>query len=166
MIKQVAKNNVPLLKILLAVIILFQVFFLIDLFCYYNVITINMFFKPISYDYWNWFLIHKDELGYDSAIANITIILKYMLNFLFLYVILNILFTKEYRHAIGKRIATMLIGFAIIIYMICFFYIKYVAEHYRLFMELISTEILSLLLLCLIIIIKRRLRNDNSVQAR
>lgn len=138
-------------------IILFNVFFIIMLIEYNDIIIIpNKFFKSITKEYWFWYVDDRIPVINESIIFGITCILKPIFSSIFLLEFFYIIFDKKYINEIGKKnvLLSLIIGFAI--YCLSFLSIKYRAEHYRLFMTLISTEILSIILLNLVLKIKRK----------
>lgn len=144
------------LMIFLISIILFNVFFIIILTCYNDIIVItNPFFKKITKEYWFWYLDVRPEVNNESFIMGISDILKQLFSAAFLLEFIYMISDKKYISKIEKKNVgiSLIIGF--VIYSFSFLFIKYKAEHYRLFMTLISTEILSIILLNLILKIKK-----------
>lgn len=145
------------LMISLISIIFFNVFFIIMLIEYNDIIVIpNKFFKSITKEYWFWYVDDRIPVINESIIFGITCILKPLLSSIFLLEFFYIIFDKKYINVIGKKNVMMCLIIGFTIYCLSFLFIKYRAEHYRLFMTLISTEILSIILLNLVLKIKRK----------
>lgn len=140
-------------------IILFNIFFIIILIYYNNIIIlVNGFFKSMTKEYYLWFL-SRPNISMESTMLNITEFLKMIFSLIFLIEFLYILSNEKYIKLVNKKntLISLIIGF--IIYCLSFIFIKYKAEHYRLFMTLISTEIFSIILLNLILKIKKKITN-------
>ncbi|SNV76905.1 hypothetical protein [Clostridium cochlearium] len=138
-------------------IILFNIFFIIILIYYNNIIIlVNGFFKSMTKEYYLWFL-SRPNISMESTMLNITEFLKMIFSLIFLIEFLYILSNEKYIKLVNKKntLISLIIGF--IIYCLSFIFIKYKAEHYRLFMTLISTEILSIILLNLVLKIKKKI---------
>lgn len=143
------------LMISLISIILFNVFFMIMLIYYSDIIIIvNKFFKSITKEYWFWYL-ERPDVNNETIIIGVTKLLKIIFSMIFSVEFLYIIDNKKYINVIGKKylVISLIIGF--IIYCLSFLFIKYKAEHYRLFMTLISTEIVSIVLLNLVLKFKK-----------
>lgn len=122
-------------------------FFSIILFLYNDIIIIpNTFFKNVSKEYYFWYL---DRPSYDNEtkIVGITILLKILFSAIFLLEYVYLISDKSYVKLIGKKYILYKMIIVFTIYLICFFLIKYKAIHYKLYMSLFSTGILSLMLL-------------------
>ncbi|WP_459763392.1 hypothetical protein [Alkaliphilus crotonatoxidans] len=149
------KKRDKVLMICLISIILFNCFFMIML-IYYNdiIIVANNFFKSVSKEYYLWYL-ERPIVDNELIIIGVTKILNIVFSVIFLLEFFYIVFSKKYINEIEKKnvILSLLIGF--IIYCLSFILIKYRAEHYKLFMILIPTEIFSIILLNLILKVKR-----------
>lgn len=146
------------LMISLISIILFNVFFMIMLICYSDIIVIvNKFLKNVTKEYWFWYL-ERPNVNNETIIIGVTKLLKIIFSIIFSVEFLHIIDNKKYINIIGKKnlVISLIIGF--IIYCLSFLFIKYKAEHYRLFMTLISTEIASMILLNLVL----KLKKENS----
>ncbi|GEM_PF-6407810 len=140
-------------------IVLFNIFFIIMLIYYKDIIIIpNNFFKSVTKEYW---YSDRPHVNNESTIMGITWILKIIFSIIFLEEFCYIISNENYINAIKKKnvVIYSIIGFAI--YCLSFLFIKYKAEHYRLFMSLISTEILSTLLLILVLKVKRNWLTHN-----
>lgn len=144
-------------------IILFNIFFIIMLIYYKDIIIItNKFFKSITKEYWDWYCdMYRPTVNNESTIVDITFMLKMLFKLIFLGQFFYIIDNEKYINVIKKKnvVIYSTIGFAI--YCLSFLFIKYKAEHYRLFMSLISTEILSILLLSLVLKVKREWLTHN-----
>ncbi|KGK85804.1 hypothetical protein [Clostridium sp. HMP27] len=144
------------LMICLISVILFSVFFMIIL-IYYNdiIIVTNKFFKSTTKEYWDWYSIVRLSVKYESIVLKITYLVKTMFSLIFILELFYIISNDKYIKVIGKRkvVISSIIGFTI--YCSSFIFIKYKAEHYRLFMSLISTELLSLVVLNLVLTFKK-----------
>lgn len=149
----IKKNKVLIISLIS--IILFNIFFIIMLIFYNNIIIIpNKFFKSVTKEYYFWYL-NKPFVNNESIIIGIAYILKITFSLILLLELFYTIFNNKYIKLIGKRniVISLIIGFAI--YCLSFLFIKYKAEHYRLFMILISTEILSIILLNLVLKVKK-----------
>lgn len=137
--------------------ILFTIFFLITLTFYYDVILLEVSLKSFSREYYNWWMGTYELPG---NIINISLLIKIFFDLILLLEFLYIAFNEKYKAHIDKKnlILSIIIGTAInfIINMI----IIYNAEHYRLFMELISTQVGAIVLLNLVLNINKRLNNN------
>lgn len=144
------------LMISLTSVILFNIFFMI-ISIYYNdiIIVTNKFFKSTTKEYWDWYSVVRPTVKYESAILKITYLVKLMFSLMFLLEFFYIISNDKYINVIGKRkvLINLIIGFTS--YCLSFLFIKYKVEHYRLFMSLISTELLSLVVLNLILSFKK-----------
>lgn len=126
-------------------ILIFQVFFLVTILFFYDVITINPSLKSFTREYWNWYTEIRVGVPYESTITSLAFVLKPAFSFIFIMEFLYLLADKAYRTTIGKKNFILGLVVLLVVYLLCFFWIKYQAEHYRLFMTLISTELFSLL---------------------
>lgn len=143
------------LRISLISILLFNVFFIIMLIGYNDIIIIpNSFFKSITKEYYFWYM-DRPLVYNESIIMGITWIVKPLFSLIFLLEFFYIIFNNKYINIFEKKnlVISLIIGCTI--YCLSFLFIKYRAEHYRLFMTFISTEILSIILLNLVLKIKR-----------
>ncbi|BDR74080.1 hypothetical protein K144316041_p10080 (plasmid) [Clostridium tetani] len=141
--------------ITLTSIIIFNCFFMTILFYYNNIIIIvNRFFKKTTEEYYFWWFNRPITNNNESALMELTYIIKIVFLLIFLLEFFYLISNNEYINLIKKRniIIYLAIGFGI--YCVSFLFIKYKAEHYRLFMTLISTEIFSLILLKLVLKVK------------
>lgn len=139
------------LMVSLISIILFNIFFVI-IATFYNdiIILVNRFFKPFTREYLDWY-INKPSIKGQSFIFNITWIIKIIFSMIFFIEFFYLISNDKYKIIMDKKgiFISLLIGS--ITYLLSFFLIRYMADHYRLFMTLISTEICSLVILSLII---------------
>lgn len=144
------------LSISLISVILFNIFFMIIL-IYYNdiIIVINKFFKSTTKEYWDWYSVVRLPVKYESIILKITYLAKPIFLLIFLLEFFYIISNDKYINVIGKRkvVVSSIIGLTI--YFLSFIFIKYKVEHYRLFMTLISAELLSLVVLNLVLTFKK-----------
>lgn len=137
-------------KILFLSIILFQIIFFIFVFAYYNIIIVpNSFFHFTSYNMWNYYVTHhyKNE----TNIVMASVVIKLLFICIFSMGLAQYLLDKKNVHMLSKAFKIAVILISLSVYLFCFFYIKYQVVHYRLFMSLISVEILSILLFAIII---------------
>ncbi|WP_097028617.1 hypothetical protein [Clostridium peptidivorans] len=145
-------------------IILFNIFFMIILIYYNDIIILPVkFIKNVSKEYYFWYM-DRPVLKNQSIIIEITYIVKLIVSLIFPLELLYIISNKKYMDVIGKKIViiSLIIGFAI--NCLSSLFIKYEAEHYRLFMDLISTEVSSLVILSLILKFKKE--NEYSVEMK
>ncbi len=145
------------LRISLISILLFNVFFIIMLIGYNDIIIIpNSFFKSITKEYYFWYM-DRPLVYNESIIMGITGILKPMFSLILSLEFFYIIFNNKYINVIEKKnlVISLIIGCTI--YCLSFLFIKYGTEHYRLFMTLISTEILSIILLNLVLKIRKEI---------
>lgn len=132
-------------KFLFLSIILFQIIFFIFIFAYYNIIIVpNSFFHFTSYNMWNFYVTHNDKN--ETNIIMVSIIIKILFICIFAMGLAQYLLDKKNAAIFSKAFRIGAILVSLTVYLICFFYIKYQVVHYRLFMSLISVEILSILL--------------------
>ncbi|WP_315119502.1 hypothetical protein [uncultured Clostridium sp.] len=144
-----------MIMISLISIILFNVFFMIILIYYNDIIIIpNNFFKQLTREYWDWYL-DRAPVPNELIVMGITSILEITFSLIFLIEFLYIISNEKYINVIGKKnvVISLIIGF--IINCLTSLFIKYKAEHYRLFMTLISIEVSSMVLLNLVLKIKK-----------
>ena len=137
-------------------IILFNLLFLISLIFYNDIIIIpNNFFKITSKEYWFWYL-DQPPVPNEGITMFVSYSIRIMFSSMFLLQLYGILSNKMYSNLINKKslLLSVLVGFGT--YLLSFLFIKYRVEHYRLFMTLIFTEILSLILLNLVITLKKK----------
>ena len=127
---KIRKNILP------AMILLFQLFFLYELICNYNVYVLDPSFRSFSEDYWA-------DFSADGAVklaAAVELFFKCIFILSFLYRIMR------NPNASWKRILlAVLAGF--VLYGILMLLFRYFSYHCRLYMTLTDTEILSILLL-------------------
>ncbi|PRR79911.1 hypothetical protein CLLI_06440 [Clostridium liquoris] len=145
------------LRISLISILLFNVFFIIMLIGYNDIIIIpNSFFKSITKEYYFWYM-DRPLVYNESIIMGITGILKPMFSLILSLEFFYIIFNNKYINVIEKKnlVISLIIGCTI--YCLSFLFIKYGTEHYRLFMTLISTEILSIILLNLVLKVRKEI---------
>ncbi|MBU5484418.1 hypothetical protein KQI86_08765 [Clostridium sp. MSJ-11] len=143
------------LMISLTSIILFNVFFIIILICYNDIIILPIkFIKNVTKEYYYWYM-DRPPIPNESIVIGITTIVKMMFSLILSLEFFYTIFNKKYANVIDKKniVISIIIGFTI--YCLSFLFIKYKAQHYRLFMTLISTEILSMMLLNLVLKIKK-----------
>ncbi|MEW9094629.1 MAG: hypothetical protein AB2417_06055 [Clostridiaceae bacterium] len=143
------------LMISLITIILFNIFFMTILICYNDIIILPIkFIKNVTKEYYFWYM-DRPPVPNESIIMGITTIVKMIFSLILSLEFFYIIFNKKYANVIDKKniVISIIIGF--IFYCLSFLFIKYKVEHYRLFMTLISTEILSMMLLNLILKIKK-----------
>ena len=144
-------------KIILSLssIALFNLIFMILLVFYNNIIIIpNKFFKNTSKEYWYWYL-DNPAMDNEGIIIGVTFIIKIIFSLIFLFQIYHLISKNKYRNLIKKKSLLISLFLGLGAYILSFLFIKYRVEHYRLFMTLISTEILSLILLNLVLKLKR-----------
>ena len=149
------KRTKPLMLSFLS-IILFQVLFFSTLIFLYHIIQIAPpYIKPISYEYYKQ-LIELPFVPQDYFFTSLVLILNSLFLVCFVSMITYILVTRELRRAVGGKnfIFSILIG--LLAYVICLLLIRFVAEHYRLYMVLIPNQILSLILLYYLTVIGLR----------
>lgn len=142
------------LLISLISIMLFSAFFLIILIFYNDTILFDASLKSFTKEYWNWYL---DNIKIEGIIVEITSITKMFFSIILSLELMYIITNEKYKDIIDKKnlLISIIIGFAINYLSVLL--INYNAEHYRLFMTLISTEILSLVLLNIILNLNKRL---------
>lgn len=151
-------NNDKAVVISLITIILFNIFFMIILIFHNDIIIIvNGFFKPITREYYDWFLDQRISVKNEDIISAFSDFFKLLFSSILLLEFFYIIFNEKYINVIGKKATVISLFIGFISYSLCFLFIKYKAEHYRLFMTNISTEVLSLVLLSLIIKYKRKM---------
>lgn len=137
-------------KFLFLSIILFQIIFFIFAFAYYNIIVVpNTFFHYTSYDMWNFYVAQNDKS--ETNILMIATIIKILFTCIFAVGLAQYLLDKKYAYMLSNAFKIGGISVSLAVYLICFFYIKYHSVHYRLFMSLISVEILSILLFAIMV---------------
>lgn len=141
----------------LMAIIVFNILFIIILAYYYDIITINVFVKPPTKEYWYWWLDADQVFLNQSLIISTTSLLKLVFSLIFLLEFFYIMLEKKYKDLISKKNIVISLIVGAIVYSIIFLFIRYKAEHYRLFMTLISTEIFSIILLNLILYVNKKL---------
>lgn len=149
------KTSKPLALSFLA-IVLFQGLFFTTLLLFYHIITIPMpYIKPLSYDYYLW-LVQQTTTPMDSFFHALAAMLNSLFQVCFITAITYILFTRDLRKAVGGKSWVFSILIGLLTYAIAFLLIRYVAEHYRLYMTMIPNQILSLMLLYYLIVIQTR----------
>lgn len=115
-------------------------FLLVAGFCNHIIIIVNSFFKPFTQEYWIWYSsIYQPEL-YENLLVNIVFILKYCFILFFICLIIYALSNMNYSNVVRYCIPTI----GLVIYICCFLLIRYLANHYYLYMSLFSSEILSI----------------------
>lgn len=146
-----------ILMISVASIILFNIFLLIILLFYNDIIILtSKFFKNITKEYYIWF-VNRPRISTESNIISITYFIHLLFSIILLLEFVYMMLNRRYKDLIEKRYIITVIFIGIAIYLLIFLFIKYKIEHYRLFMTLIPTEILSMMLLSIIFKIKKYL---------
>lgn len=138
-------------------ILLFNLLFIVVLTRYYDLIILEPFFKPLTRKYLDLLSEIKVSLPYEDFIFNLSYISKLLFPLIFLLEFFYLISDKQYSHLVPKKnvIISVIIGAAL--YFIIRILIRYNAEHCRLFMSLISTEILSIIVLNLVLNINKKL---------
>jgi hypothetical protein len=109
------------------------------------------FFRTTSYEEWNWLLDQPESILHENQVYMVIVCLRDVL-----FVSIVICFITYYwkHHLQISSISIPIIGLAL--YAPIFYHIKYVAEHYYLWMSLIPMEIASLILACLLLFARKR----------
>ena len=143
------------LKIILNSIITFNILFLIMVICYNNIIIIpNKIFINITKEYLMWYF-NNPSVPNQRLMIFITEISKMIFSIFSIAQLTYITFDDKYSKIIEKKRVLLYLIVGFVVWFIHLILIKYNVEHYRLFMNLISTEILSLILLTLVLKIKK-----------
>ncbi|SDL06246.1 hypothetical protein SAMN05660472_02543 [Natronincola ferrireducens] len=146
------------LMISLISIILFNIFFMIMLIWYQDIIILPSDFSRwgITEEYYWWYM-DRPPISNETTVIAVNYILKLMFSSIFLLEVFYIISNNKYKHLVKKKNLLISIIISSIVYFLSLFFIKYKTEHYRLFMTLISTEILSLILLNLLLRITKEI---------
>lgn len=130
-------------------IILFQIFLLGFIIRFHNEIYFNPSVKPISYEYWNWLISHPEATN--NELVHFVNAVSITMNIIFMFGLILVFALTELTQKM--KVPKILLSFlsAYIIYKISSLIIRNLAADYRLYMDLIPTEILSLLLLFFIL---------------
>lgn len=130
-------------------IVLYQFFLLGFVMLNHNELYFDFRIKPISYEDWTWIVNHPET--FNGKLAETVIILNYIMNFTFLSGFLYVLTSKEFAYKMKKWKILASFFSAYVAYKICTLLIHYCSPDYRMYMLLLSSEILSLLLLFFIL---------------
>lgn len=124
-----------------------QTVFLVSVIFFYDVlIWAGPCIRELTYEEWGWMIENSDTIRHVSDIPHgqtIFTIVKVTLLILLAAAYAYILLNKKSRNAVGKKLIWASVLIEIIVYVDCFLYNKHIAEHYRMFMPLISVFILS-----------------------
>lgn len=146
------------LMISLISITLFNIFFIIMLIYYKDIIALPSNFSRwgITKEYYWWYM-DRSPIRNETTVIAVTYIVQLMFSSIFLLEVCYIMLNNKYKHSISKKnlLGSIIIG--LVIYYFSFLLIKHKAEHYRLFMTLIPTGILSLILLNLVLRIRNKI---------
>jgi hypothetical protein len=109
------------------------------------------FFRVTTYEEWNWIIEQPSSIPCETQIVAGISFLQTVLS-----VVIGLGYIKYYwrRHLHGLDFIIPIIG--LLLYAPVFYHIKYVAEHYYLWMSLIPLEIASLILACLLLFARKR----------
>lgn len=136
------------LQFYLIAAILYQCFFIVAVIGFYHIVIIpGSLFRVLTKEYLLWYMEQKPAVSYEQTAIELCWIVKLLCTPIFLLAAVRTLTQPEYYRCIkaSGMLASILTG--ILVYGFVFFYNKYQADHYRLYMTLLSTEILSLVLL-------------------
>ena len=138
-------------------ILLFNLLFIVVLTRYYDIIILEPSFKPLTREYMDLIYEISVTLPNEDFIFNPSYVSKILFSLTFLLEFFYLLSDKQYSHLVPKKnvIISVIIGAAL--YFVIRILIRYNAEHCRLFMSLISTEILSIIVLNLVLNINKKL---------
>lgn len=136
------------LQFYLIAAILYQCFFIVAVIGFYHIVIIpGSLFRVLTREYLLWYMEQKPAVSYESTAIELCWIIKLLCTPIFFLAAVRILTQPEYYRCIKKRGMLFSILAGLLVYGCIFFYNKYQAEHYRLYMTLLSTEILSLIVL-------------------
>lgn len=138
-------------------ILLFNLLFIVVLTRYYDLIILEPSFKPLTREYLDLLSEIKVSLPYEDFIFNLSYISKLLFPLIFLLEFFYLISDKQYSHLVPKKNVTISVIIGAALYFIIRILIRYNAEHCRLFMSLISTEILSVIVLNLVLNINKKL---------
>lgn len=143
-------------------IILFSAFFIFILIFYGDIVILNNAHKSFTREYFDWYL---DFYG-NNHISNLELItsaVKMIFTLIFTIEFVYLVSDEKYQNRIDvKNLLISIIVGLIINYLISIF-IKYNAEHYRLFMTIIPTQIFSLVLLSIVLKLKLSFKMDRNL---
>lgn len=144
------KKNKGIIAFFLLCNILLLVVFLIEFLCYQDMLTLpDPFFR--QWTDWEWEMFTQSSKG-DNGIIMLSEIVGFTVSVINLIGIHILLFGRIYGHVILPirkvwKIVIPLIG--LLLYLPCFYYIKYLADYCHLYMELVPALFLSFILLAL-----------------
>ena len=139
-----------------ALIVLFQLMFAMCIICYHDVISIApRYLKPMSAEYWYWLLANPQVSNSDAE--KIVYSIECFMAILLINVMLYIAFDASYHLKTRQIIAPFVCG--LIAFGVLRVYVRYVSAHYYLPMCLVPTELLSLILLYLLVITRKKKPN-------
>lgn len=144
-------------KLLLLLTILFQIFFV--LFCCFHAdeLAIATNLVPVSYEDWGYLVNHPDLMN--SRLISIVSIVKFVSAVVFMFGLLYLCATNLFKRTVGMK-KFICLGLAFLfVYGMILFLIRTFASEYRLFMDLIPAELLSLFLMMVSILM---LKNQNN----
>ena len=157
-------KTIRTIKSYLFCIIIFQIIFLIEVFAFHDcIIAPNHFFRITTLSEWHW-LLQQEPTPYGMGIILISDLLQDIFIVVFIVGIFQLFYVKQKILPIRTLWKIVIPVAGLIMYLPCFYYFKYQAEHYRLYITIIPGEILSLIFLCLILIgLAGKRKNDGNV---
>lgn len=130
-------------------VLLFQALFFLEAVFFYEVIVIPPH-DQLSYGYWGWYLTEYTQFPYQAGIERIANGLGCLFLALFLVCLVCVPLSQKLRRAVGIRYGITVLICGLILYGAIQYYIKVQVIHYRLFMQFIPIEVLSIVLFCMV----------------
>lgn len=128
-------------------IIVFQIVFIFQIIFTYNIfVAANPFTNQITEESWLWYNESMKNVSNEMLVLGIAGLSKILFQVTFLLGIINILTNKNYSDVIGKKKIILYLVASIVLYGSVCWTVDFLDAHYRLYMNSISVEILTLLL--------------------
>lgn len=155
------KYEIKLTKVLLLVTILFQLFFVLFCCFYADEIALAPNLVPVSYEEWGYLVNHPDLM--DSRLISFVSIVKFVSAIIFVFGLLYLCTTGLFKKTVGmKKFMCAGIGF-LAVYGIILFLIRRFVTEYKLFMNLIPAELLSLFLMATAILMLKNQKRPGTI---
>lgn len=128
-------------------IIVFQLIFIFQLtFAYDIFMAANPFTNRITEESYLWYVQNMENVSNEMLLLGIAGLSKILFQITFLLGIIYFLTKPEFRSLLGKKKIWFHIALSMVLYTLAFWIVEASGAHYRLYMNSISVEVLSLLL--------------------
>lgn len=149
-------KNDSVLRSALIFIVLFNIIFWGITVFYYDIVSLpGSIFDDLNREKLDWYM-NRTPIPHENTVSFVANMSNFIFPLMFLGFFSYILFEQRYKEINTTRILVFVIfGFTIL--SLIFAYMKYELEYYRLFMQLIPSEIFSLVLLFTILNIRKQI---------